>query len=81
MNLSGGSERRWPRPLHISRRSQQEADRRAGQSLLSLLDPAEIEEIKILLERGELIHAVRRVRELTSLRLIDARRLVETLRH
>jgi ribosomal protein L7/L12 len=60
--------------------AQQEADRRVGESLTSLLDQAGKAEIDALLARGEVIHAVRRVRELTGLRLIDARRLVDSLR-
>jgi hypothetical protein len=39
-------------------------------------DQAGKAEVDSLLARGEFIHAVRRVRELTGLRLIDARRLV-----
>lgn len=76
---SGGSQRRWwPRPVHIPKRTKQEADRRAGELLTSLLDQAGKAEVETLLARGERIHAVRRVRELTGLRLIDARRLVDS---
>lgn len=60
--------------------AQQEADRRAGAPLASLLDQAGKAEVVDLLARGESIHAIRRVRELTGLRLIDAKRLVESLR-
>jgi ribosomal protein L7/L12 len=78
---SGGSQRRWwSRPLHVPKSDQQEADRRAGQSLISLLDPAGKAEVETLLARGEFVPAVRRVRELTGLRLIDAKRAVDSLR-
>jgi len=71
--------RGWLRPVRISKRSEQEADRRVGDSLASLLDQAQKEEIISLLARDEYIFAVRRVRELTGLRLIDAKRIVESL--
>lgn len=78
---SGGSQRRWwPRPVHVPKRTRQEADRRAGELLISLLDQAGKAEVETLLVRGEYVCAVRRVRELTGLRLIDARRLVDSLR-
>jgi ribosomal protein L7/L12 len=81
MDDSGGSQRRWwPRPVRIPRRTQQEADRRAGESLISLLDQAGRTEVEALVARGEFVPAVRRVRELTGLRLIDAKRAVESLR-
>jgi hypothetical protein len=70
---------RWPRPIRISRAAEQEADRRTGELLVSLLDPAGKAEVDDLLARGETIRAIRRVRELTCLRLIDAKRLVESL--
>lgn len=66
--------------MHFPKGSQQEADRRAGELLTSLLDQAGKAEVDALLARGEVIGAVRRVRELTGLRLIDARRLVDSLR-
>jgi ribosomal protein L7/L12 len=59
--------------------SSRKAVRRAGELLVSLLDQAGKAEIDDLLARGKFIHAVRRVRELTGLRLIDARRLVDSL--
>jgi ribosomal protein L7/L12 len=49
---------------------------RAGESLMSLLDQAGRVEVETLLARGEFVPAVRRVRELTGLRLIDAKRAV-----
>ncbi len=64
----------------MSRVAQQEADRRTGELLVSLLDQAGKAEVEDLLARGEAIRALRRVRELTGLRLIDAKRLVESLR-
>jgi ribosomal protein L7/L12 len=59
--------------------AKQEADRRAGEHLVALLDQAGKAEVDDLLARGKFIYAVRRVRELTGLRLIDAKRLVESL--
>jgi ribosomal protein L7/L12 len=47
--------------------------------LVSLSDQAGKTEIDDLLAHGEFIHAVRRVRELTGLRLIDAKRPVNSL--
>ena len=70
----------WPRPVQVPKSSQREADRRAGELLAPLLGEAGKAEVETLLARGEYIYAVRRVRELTGLRLIDARRLVDTLR-
>lgn len=43
------------------------------------MDQAGKAEVDDLLARGKFIYAVRRVRELTGLRLIDAKRLVESL--
>jgi ribosomal protein L7/L12 len=59
--------------------AKQEADRRTGEHLVALLDQAGKAEVDDLLARGKFIYAVRRVRELTGLRLIDAKRLVESL--
>lgn len=70
--------RRWPRPLHLSKEFRQEADRRAGESLACLLDEPGKEEVKALLAQGKFVPAVRRLRELTGMRLIDARRTVES---
>jgi ribosomal protein L7/L12 len=47
---------------------------------MSLLDQAGKAEIETLLARGKCLNAVRGVRELTGLRLIDARRLADSLR-
>lgn len=69
----------WPRPVRVSRTAQQEADRRVGEVLISLLDQAGKAEVDDLLARGEFTHAVRCARELTGLRLIDAKRLVNSL--
>jgi hypothetical protein len=43
------------------------------------LDQADKAEVDDLLARGEFMHAVHRVREQTGLRLIDAKRLVNSL--
>jgi ribosomal protein L7/L12 len=82
MSDSRGRQRLWwlP-PLHVPPAAQQEADRRAGELLASLLDQEGKAEVDALLARGEFVHAVRRVRELTGLRLIDAKRLADSLRH
>ena len=69
----------WPRPVRVPRGAQQEADRRAGELLIPLLDQEGTAEVEALLAGGEFIPAVRRVRELTGLRLIDAKRLAESL--
>lgn len=74
-----GLRRWWFRPVHVPKGAQQEADRRTGELLVSLLDQAGRAEVDSLVERGEAIGAVRRVRELTGLRLIDAKRLVDSL--
>lgn len=68
MSDRGESQRRWwPWPLHLSKELQQEADRRAGESLASLLDDAGKSEVKALLASGKFVPAVRRVRELAVL--------------
>jgi ribosomal protein L7/L12 len=51
-----------------------------GEALVSLLDQAGKAEVETLLARGAYVYAVRRVRELTGLRLIDARRMVDSFR-
>ncbi|MCW2933973.1 MAG: hypothetical protein JWM19_4935 [Actinomycetia bacterium] len=81
--MPDGAGRRswWRRPVRIAKGTQQEADRRAGKSLVSLLDQVGKAEVEALLARGEFIPAVRRVRELTGMRLIDAKRTVESLQH
>jgi hypothetical protein len=76
---NGRNSRPWPRPVRISRVAKQEADRRTGEHLVALLDQAGKAEVDDLLARGKFVYAVRRVRELTGLRLIDAKRLVESL--
>lgn len=81
MTDSGGNRRHWwPRPLRIPKTAMREADRRAGETLISLLDQAGKAEVETLIARGEYYHAIRRVRELTGLRLIDARRIVDSIR-
>ena len=79
-NARGTQRWWWLRPVHISITAQQEADRRAGELLVSLLGQPGKAEVGALLASGEVIYAVRRVRELTGLRLIDAKRLVDSLR-
>jgi ribosomal protein L7/L12 len=77
---SGDRQRRlWFRPVRVPRELQREADRRAGESLVPLLDQEGKAEVEALLAGGQFIPAVRRVRELTGLRLIDAKRLAESL--
>lgn len=84
MTDSGGNRRHWwPRPLRIPITATREADRRAGETLISLLDQAGKAEIETMIARGEYIPTIRRVRELTGLpglRLIDARRIVDSIR-
>lgn len=69
--------------MRVSTAAQQEADRQTGERLVSLLDPAGKAEIETLLARGEsrrgYVYALRRVRELTGLNLIDAKRLADSL--
>lgn len=78
---SGGNQRHWwPRPVHVPKTTRREADRRAGESLIAVLDQAGKAEVETLIARGEYVYAIRRVRELTGLRLIDARRMVDSLR-
>jgi hypothetical protein len=76
-----GSQRwSWFRADRVSRAAQQESDSRAGELLISLLDEAGGRaEVDFLLAQGKYIYAVRRVRELTGLRLVDAKMLVDTL--
>jgi ribosomal protein L7/L12 len=70
----------WFRAARVSTAAQQEADSRAGELLISLLDEASGRaEVDTLLVQGKYIYAVRRVRELTGLGLADAKRLVDTL--
>jgi hypothetical protein len=58
---------------------QKEADRRAGLALAALLDEAGRSEIEALAVRGDRIRAIRRIRELTGVRLLDSRRIFESL--
>lgn len=76
-----GSQRwSWFRGARVSRAAQQESGSRAGELLIPFLDEAGGRaEVDTLLARGKYIDAVRRVRELTGLRLADAKRLVDTL--
>jgi hypothetical protein len=76
---SGESQFWWLRRLH-SKVSQKEADRQAGQALASLLDEAGRNEVEALVARGERIRAIRHVRELTGLRLLDSRRIFDSIR-
>lgn len=75
----------WPvvilalRKRHVSRADLQEADRQTNEQLVALLDEGERAEVGGLLAGGKSVTAVRRVRELTSLNLIDAKRLVDWL--
>jgi len=75
-----GENRFWwlrrPRPQV----PQAEADRLAGQALTSLLDEAGRSEIEVLAAQGDRIRAIRRIRELTGLRLLDSRRIFDSLR-
>jgi hypothetical protein len=70
----------WFRADRVSRAAQQEFDSRAGELLIPFLDEAVGRaEVDTLLAHGKYIDAVRRVRALTGLRLVDAKRLVDTL--
>lgn len=71
----------WHRPVRITREAPPDADRRSGEQLAGLLDERGRAEVEGLLAAGEPIPAVRRARELTGLRLTDAKRLVESLQH
>ena len=70
----------WLRSVRIPKEAAQEADRRAGELLTALLDERGRAEVDGWLARGEYIYAVRRARELTGARLIDAKRMVDSLR-
>ena len=69
----------WLRSIQIPKRSRQEADRRAGELLFSLVDQTDQAEVQALAANGRFVYAVRRVRELTGMSLIDAKRAVESL--
>jgi ribosomal protein L7/L12 len=79
--MPGSGEKRfwWPQPVHIPKKTAQEADRRAGEALVALLDQAGKAEIETLIAHGKPIYAMRRVRELTGVRLLDAKRMVNSL--
>jgi ribosomal protein L7/L12 len=64
--------------LRLSSAAQQEADRRVGEQLVALLDEAGRAEVGDLAAQGKAVSAIRRVRELTGLRLLDAKRLVDS---
>jgi hypothetical protein len=66
-------------PLHLTGKARREADRRAGLAMATLLDPAGRAEVDQFLARGKPIMAIKRVRELTGLRLLDARRMVDSI--
>lgn len=70
----------WIRSVRIPKEAAQDADRRAGELLTALLDERDRAEVDDWLARGEYIYAVRRARELTGARLIDARRIIDSLR-
>jgi hypothetical protein len=63
----------------VSSGAQEDADRLPDGQLVALLDERRRSEVDDLLAEGKPIHAIRRVRELTGLRLIDAKRLVRSL--
>ena len=65
--------------LRLAPAAQEDADRLPDEQLAALLDERGRAEVDDLLAAGKRIPAIRRVRELTDLRLIDARRLVESL--
>jgi ribosomal protein L7/L12 len=71
----------WFRSIEIPKRSRQEADRRVGELLFSLVDQSDQAEVEALVAQGRFVYAVRRVRELTGMSLIDAKRAVESIRH
>ena len=69
----------WAGPIRLPGGARLEADRSVGQSLLSTFDPKDKAEIEAMVARNSTIRAIRRVRELTGLRLIDAAKLVDSL--
>jgi ribosomal protein L7/L12 len=77
---NGKNPGRWSgaRPLRLSSAAQQVADRRVGELLVALPDEAGQAEVGDLLAQGKAVYAIRRVRELTGLRLLDAKRLVDS---
>ena len=77
---SDGNQRFWWLRRPHPNVPQKEADRQAGQALASLLDEAGRNEVEALAARGERIRAIRRLRELTGLRLLDSRRIYDSMR-
>lgn len=77
---SAGSQRFWWLPPVRRKVPMKEADRQAGQALCSLLKEADRSEVEALVARGQRVHAVRRICELTGLRIIDSRRIFESLK-
>jgi ribosomal protein L7/L12 len=78
---SGWRRWSWRRPVRISREAPPDASRQSGEQLADLLDERGRAEVEDLLAAGKPVPAVRRVRELTGLRIIDAKRLVQSLQH
>jgi ribosomal protein L7/L12 len=76
---SGWRRWSWHRPVRITREAPPNAGHQPAEQLAGLLDERGRAEVEVLLAAGKPIPAVRRVRELTGLRLIDAKRLVESL--
>jgi hypothetical protein len=76
----------WPvtilalRKRHVSRAAQQETGRLGNEQLAALPDERGRAEVDDLVACGKATRAVRRVRELTGLPLIDAKRLADSLR-
>jgi hypothetical protein len=67
------------RPELLWKGADRDADRRVGDALTALLDPDAKAEVAALIARGDKVTAVRRVRQLTGVRLLDATRLVDSL--
>jgi hypothetical protein len=74
-----GSPWSWHRPVRITREAPPDAGHRSGEQLARLLDEQGRAEVEDLLAAGKPIPAVRRVRELTGLRLTEAKRLADSL--
>jgi ribosomal protein L7/L12 len=74
-----GPRRRGWRLDSLWRTADPAVDRKVGDALVTLLDPDGQAEVGALLARGEKMAAVRRVRQLTGVRLLDATRLVGSL--
>lgn len=78
MPESGSQQFWWARRVH-RKVPMKEADRRAGQALCSLLDEADRNEVGALVARGQRVRAIRLICELTGLRIIDSRRIFDSL--